>query len=514
MNKASTLTASFDQGWVRLWTEVRSLLPLTVFSLAAFIFFRDFETALIFVSGLAVHELGHAIALCLLRIECKIGFSWLGAWTESPLEKRLALGHLQNSLIHLSGPFFNILYAVLAMCLNAFWLPESDYLLNLANFNAMLAFLNLLPFGDLSDGGKVISRVLASQSGRSLAGFPLLLGASTLCGTAGFVFLFSSAADLLPFQTGCLLIAFWFTLSLLSIRPGERAGLAFSQKAMSRRAVNLLIAGLWLLVALSAALTWSTPFFIRAAQMVAMARWLLPFMIIGGLMLALLLLALFIHEAGHYLAGRMLGLRPARLVIGSPRTGRLWVCFSLAGRPVEVYGGLPLVRAVFDDPAFTPAGRRRRALLALGGPFASILAAMLPVWSVAGFAAGSQLALGLIADGVRHFYALPLLGLKMIGLSASPLHFWDSYGLALTFGLGPIVVWWILLNLAYGLISLLPFPRLDGWTLFISIFDPSAQVGSFRQPRWQQKLAANPDSWASWLLLCFMVFQALSLLTI
>lgn len=146
--------------WVSLGSAV-------AFVALAFYFFRSWEIAWVVMASLAVHELGHMVAARLLGVPAVIGFGLLGAWTWTPLARRQSLSHTANVLIHLAGPVASLLYAMLALAWHFRLGGGGDYWLRLANLNALLCLLNLLPLGGLSDGGKTVRRLLGAASSRT-----------------------------------------------------------------------------------------------------------------------------------------------------------------------------------------------------------------------------------------------------------------------------------------------------------------------------------------------------------
>jgi len=162
----------------RLREELRGLFSLLVFVACVAFAFQSWELSLMWASALGIHEMGHILMISLLKIDWKMGFGIMGAWTETPLEERKALGHFRNSLIHLAGPLFSMVYALIAIGIHMAWHPDSDHLLRLASFSAQIGLFNLLPLGNASDGGKIIHRILASlddRGDREITLVPILL---------------------------------------------------------------------------------------------------------------------------------------------------------------------------------------------------------------------------------------------------------------------------------------------------------------------------------------------------
>jgi hypothetical protein len=144
--------------------RLRGLYSAVIFAVLASVVFRSWELAWMVTLGLGFHELGHVLLVWWFGIDWEVGFGVFGAWTRTPLKARLALGHYSNSLIHLAGPLFSLLLALLALVghLLSPQNPAQDFWLRMANFNALLGLLNVLPFGALSDGGKFVRKLFSS----------------------------------------------------------------------------------------------------------------------------------------------------------------------------------------------------------------------------------------------------------------------------------------------------------------------------------------------------------------
>ena len=149
----------------RAWADMPNLLSLLVFFGATGLIFRSLEFALVVTASLGFHELGHAAMLAWYGLDWRITFGIVGAWTWSPQPDRERLTQFANVMIHLSGPLFSFLLALLALGVQTAWQPQDRHLLILASFSAQVGFLNLLPLGPLTDGGKIVQRMMASLGG-------------------------------------------------------------------------------------------------------------------------------------------------------------------------------------------------------------------------------------------------------------------------------------------------------------------------------------------------------------
>jgi hypothetical protein len=198
--------------------DLPNLISLLVFFGTTAFLFRSWRFALIVTASLGFHELGHAALLAYFRLNWRISFGLVGAWTWSPMDERARLSQFANAAIHLAGPFFSLLLALIALGLHAWLRPESQHLLLLANFSATVGFLNLLPLGPLSDGGKVMRRLVDSLHGPARAWavlLPMLVSALALLLYAMGVLLRLSSQASSAFILALLLVGLWMGSSLL-----------------------------------------------------------------------------------------------------------------------------------------------------------------------------------------------------------------------------------------------------------------------------------------------------------
>lgn len=198
--------------------DLRNFLSLLVFFFATALFFRSWEFALITTASLGFHELGHAAALSWLKLEWRIAFGIVGAWTWSDAGERARLPEMANVFVHISGPFFSLVLAGAALALNRLLFPNDRHLLILANFSAQVGFLNLLPLGPVTDGGKIVRRIVASVSGKHrLHAILLPLTAATLMFTlyAWAQLPQTNGDSSSSFAVSLLLIGIWMASSML-----------------------------------------------------------------------------------------------------------------------------------------------------------------------------------------------------------------------------------------------------------------------------------------------------------
>jgi hypothetical protein len=211
----------------RVRDDLAGLFSLLIFLVVTAVLFRSWELALLVTASLGFHEMGHALALGWYRLDYRIHFGVVGAYTWSRLPQRAGLSHKRNSYVHLAGPLFSLVLALAALALHRLWQPESRHLLVLANFSAQTGFINLLPLGDLTDGGKVLRRMASSARRRRERLAILALGTAALVGpllaSAWPVWRWGWSA-LPEAAAGFVLIGFWLAASLLlELRRGAGA---------------------------------------------------------------------------------------------------------------------------------------------------------------------------------------------------------------------------------------------------------------------------------------------------
>lgn len=246
----------------QLRSALRSLIVIAVIALITAGVFRDLSIALVVTAGLLVHELGHILAAAYFGVHWELIINPLGIGTLTPLNQRRSLTHFQNAVIHLAGPAASLLLALIALALGQVLvrtLPDSPWM-QLANFSALMAVLNVLPFAGLSDGGRYLKRLFASLPERLEP--PTVLG--VLLG------LLSSAWALAIAGTGpvgllaLLLIGLWLVVHMLFEAGRDDPRAAASPRAMSIFQALFSLSAMLVVLLLSTWLVVITPFWLTA----------------------------------------------------------------------------------------------------------------------------------------------------------------------------------------------------------------------------------------------------------
>jgi len=263
LNRGKFDYQSLKRRWRR---ELRGLISALAFAGVIAYIFRSWEIAVLITLSLAFHELGHVLAIARFGIYWEVGFNALGAWTKTPLQERRSLDHYANSVIHLAGPFFSLMVALAALIVYLLApAPYRSYWLSLSNFNALVCLLNLLPMGNLSDGGKFV-RKLFSSADESLAQRLLQLAGALPLAFAGAVLAYQLEwAHLLSLLT----IVLWFVLTMLMESRIDAPSENRIQKAMSPNQARDLLSGLILMMLISMGIMVATPFWLTLENLLS-----------------------------------------------------------------------------------------------------------------------------------------------------------------------------------------------------------------------------------------------------
>ena len=268
-HSGTTLECSPHATMISWRRELRALSSLAVFLLINAFFFQSWSLAFAITAVLGIHELGHVSTLARFTRDWEIGFSPVGAWTRSSQLERRSLGHFINSTIHLAGPFFNLVYAAAALIFTrALPLISTDtYWLRLANLSALVALINLLPFGHASDGGKFLRRMFSSLDKRHERQVLWVVLGSLLA----LLWLLLLTRGRYIQLLGIAMIAVWFTLSLLRESRIDDQTAAGQPGSMHHLEAFFLFAILLVLILASTMVITLTPFWLTEADVWRMA---------------------------------------------------------------------------------------------------------------------------------------------------------------------------------------------------------------------------------------------------
>ena len=253
----------------RKWRrEIHSLISAVIFSVVIAFIFQSWEMAWLITLSLVFHELGHILAISRLGLDWELGFNILGAWTMTSRQARQALSDYRNSIIHLAGPFASLLLAGLTYLIAVLVVPgeQRQIWLRLANFNALLCVLNLLPMGSLSDGGKFVRRLFSSADERLEERLLALVGVVPLVFACIILTIRLDWARVLSL----LVIVLWFGLSMLVESRLDDPTKSTTPKAMKPRQARELLSAMILVLLASMALVVITPFWINPEHIAKM----------------------------------------------------------------------------------------------------------------------------------------------------------------------------------------------------------------------------------------------------
>jgi hypothetical protein len=259
----------------QLLSAFRSLGVILIIAVATALIFRSWSMALIVTAGLVFHELGHILMAAGYGIQWEIVLRWAGVGTLTSLNQRDQLTQYQNSLIHLGGPLASLFLALLAFWVGSsmgYILPDNAWV-RLANFSALLALINVLPIGNISDGGRFLERFYASLPERLEP--PTILGLLIgLISSAGMLWVtgFELVAIL-----AVMLIGLWLAVTMLFESKRDDPAQAASPKAMTiLQGLGLLAMMLVIMLVASLAIL-TTPFWLHANDAILMAEGLKQF---------------------------------------------------------------------------------------------------------------------------------------------------------------------------------------------------------------------------------------------
>lgn len=143
-------------------------------ALAAYSWLFSFQFAVALISCLVIHEYGHIRAMKYFGMKTKgiylIPFVGGLALSEDRINTRW-----QDVVISIMGPTFGLFLSLVLLVI--YWITDNIFFAGLANFNALLNLINLLPILPL-DGGHILKSISFSVNGK--VGLVVLAAASAL----------------------------------------------------------------------------------------------------------------------------------------------------------------------------------------------------------------------------------------------------------------------------------------------------------------------------------------------
>lgn len=147
-------------------------------SVAAYSWLFSFQFAIALLACLMVHEYGHIRAMKYFGMKTKgiyiIPFLGGLALSDDKINTRW-----QDVVISIMGPVFGLLLSLALMVV--YWITDNIFFAGLANFNALINLINLLPILPL-DGGHILKSIGFSISGK--VGL-VILGLASVIGIVG-----------------------------------------------------------------------------------------------------------------------------------------------------------------------------------------------------------------------------------------------------------------------------------------------------------------------------------------
>ncbi len=131
-------------------------------SLAAYSWLFSFQFAVALIACLMVHEYGHIRAMKYFGMKTK-GFYIIPFMGGLALSDDKINTRWQDVTISIMGPIFGLILSVVLMLL--YWMTGNIFFAGLANFNALINLINLLPILPL-DGGHILKSIGFSINGK------------------------------------------------------------------------------------------------------------------------------------------------------------------------------------------------------------------------------------------------------------------------------------------------------------------------------------------------------------
>jgi hypothetical protein len=243
-------------------------MVIALIALTTALIFRSWSLAFVVTAALAMHEFGHILAAALNGVHWELIANPLGIGTLTPLKQRQRLSQFQNGWIHLAGPVASLFLALLATSLGNYLngtIPGSPWE-KLANLSALLALMNVLPFGGISDGGRFLKRLFASLPARLRP--PTVIG--VLLGMLSSVWALSTAGFHTPGLLALLLIGLWLVVHMQFEAGAAEHSKTYAHQPMSLAGALFLLAVMLVSLLLSTIIVLNTAFWLTGADVLAM----------------------------------------------------------------------------------------------------------------------------------------------------------------------------------------------------------------------------------------------------
>lgn len=130
-------------------------LIFSLFSTIAILaWYRDFEVYLVFLGLIAFHELGHALAALLMRMNFRIAFTGSGAFVEIIKDEEYEMPLIDEFLLTISSPYFSLVAFSLS-CWFLFKGFETKIMSMICCISALKLYINLTPILEGTDGWRL-----------------------------------------------------------------------------------------------------------------------------------------------------------------------------------------------------------------------------------------------------------------------------------------------------------------------------------------------------------------------
>jgi membrane-associated protease RseP (regulator of RpoE activity) len=183
--------------------------------------------------------------------------------------------------------------------------------------------------------------------------------------------------------------------------------------------------------------------------------------------IAILLIIVVIHEAGHTIAAKMVGYKIEGICVGLPAWPKK--TFTLKGKPITLSPWLIGGGVGIDDETYYSSPFWKKAIFVLAGPLANIVGGLVTAIIAFGPKMGTQVAIEFFTACSKAILML-ITGKLGIGSLSGPVGVVNICSGIITVNalLGTLFVW-LLLNFAFTTMNLLPIPALDGGQLVVGV---------------------------------------------